>query len=61
MKVQNVVLAGVALVCALTSSIHLLTAQTNTVGSGKIKHVLLLSIDGIMPWTFTTARMALRA
>ena len=47
MKVQNVVLAGVALVCALTSSIHLLTAQTNTVGSGKIKHVLLLSIDGM--------------
>jgi hypothetical protein len=31
----------------LTSSIHLLTAQTNTVGSGKIKHVLLLSIDGM--------------
>src|ERR1035438_10826742 len=42
-----VVLAGVALVSLLALSTRRISAQTNAVGSGKIKHVLLLSIDGM--------------
>lgn len=48
MKAKKLVLAGVALVSTLALSTHEIAAQTNNnVGSGKIKHVLLLSIDGI--------------
>jgi hypothetical protein len=47
-KAKKLVLAGVALVSTLALSTHEIAAQTNNnVGSGKIKHVLLLSIDGI--------------
>ncbi|MGA3350913.1 MAG: alkaline phosphatase family protein, partial [Candidatus Sulfotelmatobacter sp.] len=38
-------IAALAIVPALF--IHTSSAQTNTVGSGKIKHVILLSIDGM--------------
>ncbi|HTC49727.1 MAG TPA: alkaline phosphatase family protein [Candidatus Aquilonibacter sp.] len=38
-------IAALAIVPALF--IHTISAQTNTVGSGKIKHVILLSIDGM--------------
>jgi hypothetical protein len=43
MKTNRLVLAGIALVMALTSSYGI----AQTVGSGNIKHVLLLSIDGM--------------
>jgi hypothetical protein len=46
MKANGLVLAGLVLVIAL-ASMPGTAAQTNTVGSGKIKHVLLLSIDGM--------------
>ena len=47
MKTKNLVLVGAALAIALASSTHGIAAQTNSVASGKIKHVLLLSIDGM--------------
>jgi hypothetical protein len=47
MKTKNIVLAGAALAIALASATHLTAAEKNAVGSGKIKHVLLLSIDGM--------------
>jgi predicted AlkP superfamily pyrophosphatase or phosphodiesterase len=47
MKAKNLELVGAALAIALASSTHGIAAQTNTVASGKIKHVLLLSIDGM--------------
>ena len=47
MRAKKLVLAGVALVSLLALSTHRISAQTNAVGSGKIKHVLLLSIDGM--------------
>jgi hypothetical protein len=46
MKAYSLIVTGVALVFALASSSGV-AAQTNTVGSGKIKHVVLLSIDGM--------------
>jgi hypothetical protein len=42
-----VVLAGVVIAVTLASSAHRIAADTRAVGSGKIKHVLLLSIDGM--------------
>ena len=47
MKAKRLVLAGAAAALALVSSTHVRAADTSTVGSGKIKHVLLLSIDGM--------------
>jgi hypothetical protein len=47
MKAKRLVLAGTAVALALVSSTHVRAADTSTVGSGKIKHVLLLSIDGM--------------
>jgi hypothetical protein len=46
MKTNRFILAGIALALALGSTIGT-AAQTNTVGTSKIKHVLLLSIDGM--------------
>jgi hypothetical protein len=46
MKVSRFALAAIALAISL-ASIGGISAQTNTVGTGKIKHVLLLSIDGM--------------
>lgn len=46
MKVKKLVFAGTALATGL-ASIGGLVAQTSTVGSGKIKHVLLIGIDGM--------------
>ncbi len=43
---KRLVLAGVALAVTLTPSMGI-AADGSTVGSGKIKHVLLLSIDGM--------------
>ena len=45
MKTQALVLA--ALMIALAWSKHAGAAETNSPGSGKIKHVVLLSIDGM--------------
>src|ERR1700678_3551371 len=47
MKAKSLVLAGVAGLIALGASMHAVAPQKDTVGSGKIKHVLLLSIDGM--------------
>ncbi|HKN16139.1 MAG TPA: alkaline phosphatase family protein [Candidatus Sulfotelmatobacter sp.] len=47
MNTKKFIVAGVALVSTLALSTNGAVAQTNTVGSGKIKHVLLLSIDGM--------------
>jgi Type I phosphodiesterase / nucleotide pyrophosphatase len=47
MKLKKLVLAGVSLSITLASSTHGIAAQTSTLASGKIKHVLLLSIDGM--------------
>lgn len=46
MKAKKLLLAAVAATVTLASS-HGLAADSNTVGAGKIKHVLLLSIDGM--------------
>ncbi|MFZ0418078.1 MAG: alkaline phosphatase family protein [Candidatus Sulfotelmatobacter sp.] len=47
MKANKLVFAGVALVITLALSAHEMAGQTIPVGSGKIKHVMLLSIDGM--------------
>jgi hypothetical protein len=47
MKTNRLVLGGVAVVIALVWLTHGTAADTGTVGSGKIKHVMLLSIDGM--------------
>jgi hypothetical protein len=46
MKVRRLVLAGTAVITMLLSSTYGIAAD-NTVGSEKVKHVLLLSIDGM--------------
>src|SRR5580704_5971216 len=45
MKANALILAGVALTIAMTTQVAV--AQKGAVGSGKIKHVLLLSVDGM--------------
>jgi Type I phosphodiesterase / nucleotide pyrophosphatase len=47
MKVKRLVLAGTAVAVTLSSSTYGVAADTSTVGSEKVKHVLLLSIDGM--------------
>jgi Type I phosphodiesterase / nucleotide pyrophosphatase len=47
MNAKSLCLPGAILAIALLSSMHAFAAETNAVGSGKIKHVLLLSIDGM--------------
>ena len=47
MNTKKLLLAGVALASTLALSAGPIAAQTNAVGSGKIKHVVLLSIDGM--------------
>jgi hypothetical protein len=47
MKAKRLILAGVAVAVALASWTHGIAADTRTVGSRNIKHVLLLSIDGM--------------
>jgi hypothetical protein len=47
MKAHNFLLAGIAVAGALAFSTCQMEAQSQTVGSGKIQHVLLLSIDGM--------------
>ena len=47
MKANRVVLAAAVAAITVVSSSYRIAAETKTVGSGKIKHVLLLSIDGM--------------
>jgi len=47
MKAKRLVLAVAAVALTLASSTHARAADARTVGSRKIKHVLLLSIDGM--------------
>ncbi|HEY4767021.1 MAG TPA: alkaline phosphatase family protein [Candidatus Sulfotelmatobacter sp.] len=47
MKANRFVLAAAVAAMTVVSSSYLIAAETKTVGSGKIKHVLLLSIDGM--------------
>jgi hypothetical protein len=47
MKPNRLVLAGFAVAVALASSTLGIAADASKVGSGKIKHVLLLSVDGM--------------
>jgi Type I phosphodiesterase / nucleotide pyrophosphatase len=47
MKANRFVLAAAVAAITVVSSSYLIAAETKTVGSGKIKHVLLLSIDGM--------------
>ena len=47
MKANRLALAGAALAFMLAWSTYRTAADTSTLGSGKIKHVLLLSIDGM--------------
>jgi predicted AlkP superfamily pyrophosphatase or phosphodiesterase len=47
MKTKRLVLAGAVAAVTLAPSIHGMAADADKVGSGKIKHVLLLSIDGM--------------
>src|SRR5580704_3697247 len=47
MKAKSLLLAGFAGLLALAASTHSVAPGKNTVGSEKIKHVLLLSIDGM--------------
>ena len=54
MSTKKLLLAGAALVSTLALSAGQIAAQTNAVGSGKIKHVVLLSIDGMHAVDFYT-------
>ena len=47
MNVNKLVTAGAAVALTLSSPANGMAADTSPVGSGKIKHVLLLSIDGM--------------
>jgi hypothetical protein len=47
MKTNRFILAGIAVAIALASSTRGTAADASTVGSGKIKHIVLLSIDGM--------------
>jgi hypothetical protein len=47
MKVKRLVLAGTAVTATVLSSTYGVAADTSAVGSEKVKHVLLLSIDGM--------------
>jgi hypothetical protein len=47
MRANRLVLTGVAATLTLASSTHGIAADKNAVGTGNIKHVLLLSIDGM--------------
>src|SRR5271155_4628279 len=47
MKVKQLVTAGTALALTLPALTYGVAADTSTVGSEKVKHVLLLSIDGM--------------
>ena len=47
MNLNRVLLAGSALALALASSTYGMAADKSSVGSGKIKHALLLSVDGM--------------
>jgi hypothetical protein len=47
MKTNLIALVGAALAIALASSTYVTAAEKQTPGSGPIKHVLLLSIDGM--------------
>ncbi len=47
MKTNRFILAGIAVAIALASSTRGTAADASSVGSGKIKHVVLLSIDGM--------------
>ena len=60
MKVKQLVTAGTALALTLPALTYGVAADTSTVGSDKVKHVLLLSIDGMHEWIFITAHMGLR-
>jgi len=47
MKVHRLVLAGLAVATMVASSARGTAAQTSKVGTKNVKHVLLLSIDGM--------------
>ncbi len=47
MNTNRLVMTGVVIAITLAGSIHRMAAETGAPGSGKIKHVLLLSIDGM--------------
>src|SRR5271163_746546 len=47
MKTHRLVLTGVAIAMTLASWAHGTAAQTSKVGTKKVKHVLLISIDGM--------------
>lgn len=47
MRANRLVLGGIAVALALAAITYKIKAQTSPAGSGKIKHVLLLSIDGM--------------
>jgi len=47
MKANRFVLAAAAFAITLTFSMPVIEAHSGIVGSGKIKHVVLLSIDGM--------------
>jgi hypothetical protein len=47
MKTKRLVLAGVAMAATLSSSTYGMAADANRTSSEKVKHVLLLSIDGM--------------
>jgi hypothetical protein len=47
MHVRDLIVAGVSLALTLSSSTNGLASDTSTVGTERVKHVLLLSIDGM--------------
>ena len=47
MKAKSLLLAGFVVSMTLALSMHVNATENNSVGSGKIKHVVLLSVDGM--------------
>jgi hypothetical protein len=58
MNLNRLVIASVAAAVLLATSMNLTAANGSTPGSGKIKHVVLISITACTLWISITARMA---
>jgi hypothetical protein len=61
MNVKRLVTAATVLAVTLSAVTYGVAADTSTVGSEEVKHVLLLSIDGMHAVDFYNCALGLRA